>query len=124
VFFARKGQQGQMAGALYGGCDRALVLGAGAGLSPRADLAIVGDIAAQDFRQFVVNHCVVIGTKLANARLVEETLAIIVRMAFVLGCFWCHFQNSSRRVSFASIRVYPMKSLQKRRKPPNKNFLD
>jgi hypothetical protein len=55
--------QGQMAGSLDGTRQLTLVFGAGTSLSAWADLAILGDEAAQHIYQLIVNHRSVVGTK-------------------------------------------------------------
>src|SRR5215207_2865202 len=61
-----EGQQGQVAGALEGGAQGALVLGAGARLAARLDLAAVGDVAAQAGRFLVVDQGDLVHAELAD----------------------------------------------------------
>jgi len=58
-----------MAGALHRGRDLALVLGAGAGLPPRADVPFLGDVTPEKIHVFIVDYDRAIGAKLANTRL-------------------------------------------------------
>ena len=53
--FARERQQGDLASPLDGACHFALVFGARAGLTTRADLAIVCDKALEKFYVFVID---------------------------------------------------------------------
>jgi hypothetical protein len=63
-----KGKQGDMSG-LFDRCGYLpLVAGAGAGLAPRAYLALFCDIAAQHIDHFVVNVKLLVSTELAGLR--------------------------------------------------------
>jgi hypothetical protein len=55
-FFARKRHQGQMPGSLDRLGQLALVFGAGAGLSPGADFAVIGGKPPQGVDVFVINN--------------------------------------------------------------------
>jgi hypothetical protein len=55
-----------MPGSLYCNSNCSLVFGAHAGLTARANLAVIGDIPAQHFYLFVVDDHASIGAKLAD----------------------------------------------------------
>lgn len=71
--FAAEGKQRQMAGALDSASQSALVLGAGAGLAARADLAVVGDEPPQSIGLLVIDGCVLVSAELTFTRPGEET---------------------------------------------------
>ena len=71
--FAGERQQGQVAGALDGAGQLALVFGAGPRLTAGADLAIIAHEAAQNFGLLVVNPGAAVSAELAHARLGVET---------------------------------------------------
>ena len=55
-----------MAGALNFLCQLALVFGACASLTARANLTLFGDEAAQQFNVFVIDDCAFFNAELAN----------------------------------------------------------
>ena len=65
---AGKRQQGDVASTFDGSCHLALVLGTGASLTTRADLAIVRDIAFDKIYLFIVNAQFFIRAELAELR--------------------------------------------------------
>jgi hypothetical protein len=67
-----EGKQGDLACLLDCGCDNALVAGAGAGLAAWADLSILGDVAAEQVRLFVIDCQGFICTELAGFGLCKE----------------------------------------------------
>jgi hypothetical protein len=72
-----------MASAFNGARQLALVFSAGACLSSRADFPILSHKTAQDFHLFVINRSVLIGAKLAFARMREKpsvSALIIIRL--------------------------------------------
>jgi hypothetical protein len=81
--FAVEGEQSDMAGALDGDRQLALVSGAGACLAARADFAIVGHIAAQHFDLFVVDRCTFVGAELTLTWASEKTGPSALGVIFV-----------------------------------------
>jgi hypothetical protein len=69
---ATEGEKRHVAGALDGGSQLALVSGARPGLAAWANLAIVGDIPAQDFYLLVIDGGAFVDAELAFARSSEE----------------------------------------------------
>ena len=67
-----KGQQGDLTCLLDRGSHDALVARTSASLAARADLAILGDIAAEQVRLFVVNCQCFVCTELAGFGLCKE----------------------------------------------------
>jgi len=78
-------QECQVAGALDRPGELSLVSGAGAGLAARADFAFFGDEAAQGFRLFVIDHLIMVGAKLADARQGIKSARAGRFLAFFLG---------------------------------------
>jgi len=76
------GKQGHVPRALDGFGDHALMFGASAGLAARADLAPLGDVAAEQIGLLVVERPNLLGAKLADADFADETPSAL--LAFFL----------------------------------------
>jgi hypothetical protein len=62
------GEKSNVTGAFNGASQFALMFSAGAGLAARPDFSFIGDKAAQDITEFIVDVQIFISTKLADLR--------------------------------------------------------
>src|SRR5215203_4118716 len=102
-----EGQQGNMAGTLDRGGQRALMFGAGAGLAARLDLAALGDVAPQAREVLVVDLFDAVHAEGANlAARAKAAAAEASSAAWALAIAAAFRAGSARRKAARSLAAF------------------